>query len=210
MTLAPSILFACTLWASPSPATEIVSTKKAILFAGGGIHGLLPTLSAGAAAGLWPGADLFFHYDTHAALQHTVSFRGRLAVADRLAVSLSLSHEFFVADEISGVDLLQAPYGNGTASSAAIVSTLGRLGSARLAGSTGLSVRFTTLVRDAGTIERRFDATIEHVYGEISATWPLATGALYLVVRATIPLGARFSVIGYVPWVTVGRSFELL
>lgn len=164
-----------------------------------------PTLSAGATAGVLDGLDLDARYDTRAGLAHDFGMRARGRIARGWAASLSVSHGFFTVEEIGGIQASRAPFGNGVAIAPAVHASLNDTVSFGL----GATLRMTRLSEDLGVLSRELDPFVESAWLDVAAEWADASGTSFVALRAVVPVQAELRVLGYLPWITLGRAWDL-
>ena len=209
MTLAPFIL--CAYWCAADPTLGAVTLEPGdvSVYAAGGIDTAFPTVSLGGTAGVADGFDLDARWDTRAGLAHDFGVRGRLRLAERWAASLSVSHGFFTVEEIGGIEAADAPFGNGLAVTPGLHLSLFRPGGAHVFLGTGVIVRMTRLENEFGTLRREVDPLLESAWLDVGVEWEGDGATTFLRLRSVVPVGADLRVIGYLPWLTIGRTWEL-
>jgi hypothetical protein len=209
MIAAPFIL--CVSWCTHSPTlgAEIVPPRKVALSVSGGLNVILPMLRLSAVSGVARGFDIGIDYDTYAGLVHTMGLAPRLRVHRHVALRAEVSYGFYTMEEIFGVRLSRAPFGNGLSLNPTLLASYRTRGGVNLAGAVGLSLRFLRIDDQGGVIERTPEISVQHVFAELGAEWQRKHGALFLRFRAVVPVQADFRVIGFLPMFTVGRSFLL-
>lgn len=169
----------------------------------------LPTVSLGATAGIAHGVDLDARYDTRAGLSHDFGLRVRVSLVEMIAASLVVSHGFFAVEEIGGIQSSRAPFGNGLALAPTLHLSTFREAGAHVAFGIGATVRLTRLRESFGMLERDLDPRLESAFLDVAAEWEDDGATTWLALRAAIPIQADVHVIGFLPWITVGRSWEL-
>jgi len=187
-----------------------VPPAHGVLRVGGGFSALFPTVSLEAGGGVTRRLDLTAHYDTHAGLAHVYGLTARVGLPRSLAVSIDVSHSNFALEEISGIQAVRAPIGNGLTSTFSFHGSRVTAGGVHFYGGGGLTLRWLVpRERPEGTVERVFDLTVNHLYAELGAEWERKSGALYLRFRAIVPIQTELNVLGYLPWVVIGRTWNV-
>lgn len=209
MTAAPFILCAWWCAASPTLGGVTLAPGEAAVYGAIGWDTTLPTVSLGATAGIVRGVDLDARYDTRAGLAHDFGLRIRVALAETIAASLVASHGFFAVEEIGGIQSSRAPFGNGLALAPALHLSTFREAGAHVAFGVGATVRLTRLSESFGMLERELDPHLESAFLDVAAEWEDDGATTWLALRAAIPIQTDVHVIGFLPWITVGRSWEL-
>lgn len=201
MTAAGFIL--CAWWCASNPTlgAMVAPAGEGALQLGGGVDALFPTLEAAGQLGLGRGIDLGVRYETQL-LVHTFAAEARLRLADRLALAVDADWGFFVIDEIAGIRAEDAPFGGGATLGMALWRSWFARGGAHVAGGLGATLRW---LEANGELRASFD----HVTIEIASEWGGDGGTTYLRFRAVVPIAADFHVIGFLPGVVVGRSWNL-
>lgn len=210
MTAAPFIL--CVFWCAsdPSLGATLVKPEQAVIFAAGGIDTVVPTVSLGARAGLTEHSDLSFRYDVRGGLVHRAGVSGRFRAAERWALGLTVAHGFVATEEVGGADLAQVPLANGLDVTAMpLLHSLFTPTGTHVAFGLGVTVGLVGLQEELLTIERHWDPTFESVHLQVAAEWEGDGTTTYLSFRALVPIQADFQVLGYLPWVSVGRTWSL-
>jgi len=73
----------------------------------------------------------------------------------------------------------------------------------------GATVRMTRLRESFGELSREIDPSLESAWLEAAVEWDDDGASTFLSFRATVPIQADLRVLGYFPWITIGRSWEL-
>lgn len=193
---APSML--CVL--SSPPALEAPAVQV-----GGGVFGLLPAATLRATLPVVDGTALLVRYDTAAGMAHDVGLAARHDFG-ALRFELDVAHGFFGLEEIAGIHLDDAPFGNGLTTTLTALGGIETSGGHRVGLGGGLTARWTRLASDFGVVERRFDPSLHHLHGEARVDW---TNGVFLRVRAVVPIEAELRVIGFWPQVLVGHTWSL-
>ncbi len=173
--------------------------------AGAGVRGTFPSVTAGVGVrlGEW---TVEGRYDTVAGLAHDVGAAARLSLDRRWEVGLDAMHGFFAVEDLGGIHQADSPLGNGlTTTARARWRDTTRRG-VRWAPGFGLTARWTTLARELGTVERRFEPSLHHVEGSIDVDWQ---GGAFLRLRALVPIEADLRVFGFLPILEAGHTWSL-
>lgn len=196
MTAALFILSAC-LWTTPPPADAVR--------AGGGFIGLLPAATLRAEIGAGERVAVTARYDTAAGMAHDLGLGARVHFGPWRA-EFEAAHGFFSVEELGGIVLANAPFGQGltTLFGAAYALHTARGHAVFFEG--GLTARWTRLEDDFGTRTRVFEPTLHTAHLGLGVDW---TGGLFLRVRAVAPVQAELKVLGYYPHAFVGYAWPL-
>lgn len=207
MIAAPFIL--CVSWCAHSPTlgAELVPPRQVALSVSGGLNVILPTVRLSAVSGITRRLDIGIDYDTYAGIVHTMGIAPRVRVHRHVALRAEVSYGFYTIEELFGVHLSRAPFGNGLSFNPSLLASYRTRGGVNISGAVGLSLRFLRIDDTGGVIERTPEVSVQHVFAEIGAEWERKYGALFLRFRAVVPVQADFNVIGFLPMFTVGRSF---
>ena len=126
-----------------------------------------------------------------------------------LGVGLGIDERLFTVSEIAGVDLLRSPFGNRMAVTPQFLATTTTPTGVELGWTGGAEIAVVRTVRQDDrpirTVRPRFDT----LWAEVAASWPREHGAFFVRVRAILPVQSEFHVLGYLPWVAVGRSWRV-
>lgn len=205
-----SILFlAFLLAAEPAESVPLVAPARAVISGAAGIHAVLPSLGLRVLTGAGERFDVFAGYETHAGLAHQFSLGVRWVFSQNVLLSLSAAHGFFALEEISGIDLADAPFGDGTTTTLSAVFGGFAVGNAAITFEGGLTMLWLASERSADRIERVFDPALQNLHFGCAARWEDGRDATFLAFRATVPIEANFRVFGYIPWIAIGRSWSL-
>ena len=210
MTAVPFML--CVSWfaSSPSLGTAVVPPGEAALYVAGGFNVTLPTLTLGATAGVSDGFDLDLRYDTHAGIVHDVAVTGRLRLSERFAAAVCIAYSFFAIEEVSGILAVRSPFSNGSTVAPDVRWTALDDGDTRVSLVGGFAVRWLTLAEDEfGTVTRDLELSVRHAFLEVGAEWTGDGASTWLRVRAVVPIEAEFRVLGYLPWIVIGRTWSV-
>lgn len=204
MTAAPSIAFA---FASTAEAAGVhgaaVSEPGTGEFHGElGMAGALPTALIAGSLGVARGFDVGAFADTHAGLAVAVGATGRWA-RDGWGVGLAVDESFYTVESLGGIESLRSPFGNRLAATPQLLAARTTRAGVDVGWTVGLDVG---LLRRTGE-GRDLEPALDDAWGEIAATWPLRRGGFFLRFRAIVPVASEFHVLGYLPWVAVGRSW---
>jgi hypothetical protein len=176
----------------------------------GGMAGALPTVLAGASVGVSERVDLGAHVQTHAGLAWSLGATGRVRLSDHWGVGLTVDESLFTVQELAGIQALRAPLGNRVAATPQLLGAWQTDAGVSVGGSLGAEVGTWRLVEDPdGGAVRALRPALDHVWGEVVASWPRERGGLFVRVRAVVPVAADFHVLGYLPVVAVGRHWGL-
>lgn len=209
MTAVPFIVWGCAFAADPvgvhgaalqDPATGSVRVE-------GGLAGALPVLLAGANLGVGDRVDVGAHYVTHAGLAHGIGGTVRWSATETWGLGVTVDESLFTVEELAGIEAIRAPLGNRVA---ATPQWLGRHVGERgveVGLAAGAEVGLWRLDPSVDGPVRALRPALDHVWVEATPAWPRRRGALYVRVRAVVPIASQFRVLGYLPTVTVGRSW---
>ena len=211
MTAAPFIA----LWCGSSARAGAVhgafvqEPHTAALRAEIGMASALPTVLVGGSAGLLPNVDLGAHAVTHAGLAHafgaTVRYRSE---NEHLGAGLTVDESLYTVEELAGIQSLRSPFGSRFALTPQLLAATGSPDGVQFGWTVGAEVGLIrTDEDDAGYAVREVAPNLDHLWGEVAASWPREHGAFYVRVRALIPIASEFHLLGYVPWIAVGRSW---
>ncbi len=209
MTAVPFIVWWCASAASAAgvhgnasqPATTTSGRFEA------GMAGALPTLLVGASLGVSDRVNIGAHYVTHAGLAHSLAVTGRWRAGDRYGLGLTVDESFFAVENLAGIEALRAPLGNRTAATPQALGRWVTEPGVELGGSVGAEVGLLRVRPTPDGAARAFDPALDHLWAEVAASWPRERGALYMRLRAVVPVAVDFHVLGYLPTVTIGRSW---
>jgi hypothetical protein len=199
----------CASWctSSPSLGAALVPPKQVALSISGGLNVILPTLRLAAVSGLTRFLDLGLEYDVYAGLVHGLALRPRVRLHRYVATSVAVSYSYFTIDELFGVQMSRAPFGNGLGLSPTLHLSRYSRGGVHLSLALGFLLGVLRTGEDGPVVQRVAEASVQHVFAEVSAEWERKYGALFLRFRAVVPVQADFPIIGFLPMFTVGRSF---
>jgi hypothetical protein len=208
MTAAPSIAFA---FASSAEAgvhgADLAAPGAAAVRAEVGMAGALPTLLVGGSTGVSDRVDLGASAVTHAGLAFAVGGTVRWRVADALGVGLGVDESLYTVESLAGIESLRAPFGNRLAVTPQLLASPAGRGDLALAA--GAAIGVLRLEQGPEAVERALRPAVDDVWGEVAASFPRERGAFFVRFRAIVPVAEPFHVLGYVPWVAVGRSWGL-
>jgi hypothetical protein len=191
MMLAPYIVCACVCARPPAPGDWTAEL-------GLGVYVLLPSASAGLAVEVAEGARLGLAYHTVGGLVHDFDLEGAIDLAPDWSLALLVSESLFALESFAGIETERADFGDGLASSLSLAY--------RWRDDEALA-----LVTSAGVTLRWRGPSVPAAFLEVEAGWRDGDGedAWFLRLRAIIPVAIEAWVVGFLPWVTVGRSWDL-
>jgi hypothetical protein len=194
----------CAWWCASSPTlgAMVAEPGAGTLHLGAGVNALLPTLDAAAGLGLGSGIDAAVRYDTHGGLAHIFGAGARFELARRLALAIDAEWGFFAIEEIAGIQARNAPFGNGASAGLALHRSIFAEGGAHVSLGAGVTARFIDE-------DQHVTFSLDHATIDIGVEWPGHGGNTYLRFRAVIPIAADFPVVGYLPWIVIGRAWNL-
>ena len=199
----------CASWCTHSPTlgAALVPPRQVALSVSGGLNVILPAVRLQAVAGLTQKLDLGLEYETYAGLVHGFALVPRVRLHRYVATSLAVSYSYYTVDELFGVRMSRAPFGNGLSLSPALHVSGFRRGGVHVSGALGLSIGVVRNGEMGSEVQRVAEISVQHIYGEVGAEWERRHGALFLRFRAVVPVQSDFPIIGFLPMLTVGRSF---
>jgi hypothetical protein len=171
--------------------------------------GALPTLLVGGSAGLVPDLDLGAWAVTHAGIAHAFGATVRWRPDAHLGAGLGIDESLFTVTELAGVDLLQSPFGNRTAITPQFLASTTTATGVELGWTGGAEIAVVRTIRQDGRAARIGQPRFDTLWAELAASWPREHGAFFVRVRAILPVQAEFHVLGYLPWIAVGRSWRV-
>jgi len=189
--------------------TNTTPGKEAELHVEGGMASALPTVLLGGSLGVSDRADVGVRAVTHAGLAYSLSLRGRLRLSDRFGVGLGLDESFYTLEEISGIYAIRAPFGNRVAATPELNGSWTSGAGVDLGWSAGSSVGLLTLEEEADVVRRSASLSVETLHAEVGAIWPGDRGRTVIRIRAIVPISADLHLLGYIPWVGIGRVWGL-
>ncbi|MEM9188400.1 MAG: hypothetical protein AAGF12_04460 [Myxococcota bacterium] len=199
-------------WCASEPAEGAIPVPagEGRMHVAGGFGTLLPTFTLGGTLGVGDGVDLDLRYETYAALSHDISLTSRISLAEYWAVALSLNHVFFLIEDIGGVESADAPVGNGLSLAPSLFGSFFLDSGVHVALGASASFRFIELVRNEdGTLTRQPRLTLAHAALRVAVEWEGDGATTFLRFSAVVPIQADFRVLGYLPHISFGRSFQL-
>jgi len=207
MTAAPFIAFAFGSGAEAGPL--VCDPGTAELQAEVGFAGALPTVLIGGRAAVSPRVDLGARAVTHAGLAYAFGGAVRWAASERIGAALLVDESFYTVEEIGGIQSLRSPFGNRVALTPQLIGavTTGRGIDLDLGG--GAEIGVLRLEQGPAATVRRVRPALDNLWAEVRADWPRERGVLYVRVRAIVPVADPFHVLGYLPWVAIGREWGL-
>lgn len=210
MTAAPFIAWLWTWSASAGGihGADVTPAGTGAVQVEGGMAGALPTVLAGATLGLSERADLGARVVTHAGLAWSLGAVGRVRLSETWGAGLQVDESLFAVQELAGIQSLRAPFGNRTAVTPLLLGRRTLDSGVSLGWAAGAEVGVLRLVEDPdGTSRRALQPALDHAWGEVVASFPRTRGGLFVRFRAVVPIASEFHVLGYLPWVAVGRHW---
>lgn len=175
-----------------------------------GMAGALPTVLVGGSAGLLPHVDLGAHAVTHAGLAHafgaTLRYRSE---NEHLGAGLTVDESLYTVEELAGIRSLRSPFGNRLAVTPQFLAATTTPAGVELGWAAGAEIGVVRTEEGAELVERNVRPNLDHLWGEVAASWPREHGAFFVRVRAIVPIATEFHVLGYLPWIAVGRSWRV-
>lgn len=188
---------------------RITPVGGATLHAAAGLNVLLPTLVVGATTGVAGPLDVGLRYEVHAGLGHVFVLAARARVASPLALALELAQGFFAAEELAGIRLVEAPFGNALVTTPRLLASIVSTPAVHVALGLGVSLRWVVLEQRAEETRRSFDPAVQDATLELAAEWPLCTGVAFLRFVALVPIQAELRVLGFLPSLVAGRTWDV-
>jgi hypothetical protein len=204
MTAAPFI--ACAFASTPDPPT--VDPGAAEVRAEAGMAGALPTVLLGGDAGVAPGFDVGARAVTHAGLAFSLGGSARWQATDPVGVGLLVDESFYTVEQLAGIQSLASPFGNRMAVTPLAFGRVRTAPGVDLDLVGGAEVGVVRVAQGPDHVVRRVDPALDIAWAEVAARWPRDNGDLYVRFRAIVPVAAEFHVLGYLPWVAVGRTWS--
>lgn len=211
MTAAPFIglLCASTADAASVHGAFVQDPHTAALRAEVGMAGALPTVLLGGSAGLLPDLDLGAYAVTHAGLAHAFGATVRWRIDDHLGAGLTVDESLFTVEDLAGIEALRSPFGNRMAVTPQFLAATTTGAGVELGWAAGAEIGVVRTVPDDDRSRRAARPGFDTLWGEVAASWPREHGAFFVRVRTILPVQADFHVLGYLPWIAVGRSWRV-
>lgn len=210
--MTPAVFILCGLWCGRSPVhgAHTLAPGRGALHVGGGVNVVLPVLRLGATLGLAPRVDASLTYETHGGLAHVVTAGARVRLAERWALTTAVAHGLFVVEEIGGIQSARAPFGNGLTTTHALTFSRWNPSGLHVALAAGVTVRWLAPRASFDVVTLAPDVTLHTAHLDVTVEWAARSpGTWWLQVRALVPVQADFHLLGYLPMITVGRSWSL-
>ena len=210
MTAAPFIAFACASSAEAGVhGAALQASDTAAVRAEVGMAGALPTVLLGGSAGVSDRVDLGAHAVTHAGLAFAYGATVRWRFADAVGAGLTLDESLYTLENLAGIESLRSPFGNRVALTPQLLGSTTSAANVDFGWTAGAAVGIVRLEQGPDTVVRRVRPAVDDVWAELAASWPREQGAFFVRFRAIVPVSEPFHVLGYLPWVAVGRSWGL-
>lgn len=192
---------------APTLGAATLEPSQARLRVVGGLDTVFPTVGLGALVGLVPGWDLDLDVTTRAGLAWSASARVRAGLGEHWAGRVRLVESFTAVEDLSGIQIADAPFSNRVGVEPTLAWSGPSAAGVHLAVSGGVTVRTWVARRTADGTRRELDPAVDAVHASVGAEWTGERGSTTLAVRALTPIDPEFRVLGYLPWVTVGRTW---
>jgi hypothetical protein len=192
---------------------SLVPPGEAAVRAELGMAGALPTALLGGATGLSPRLDLGVHAVTHAGLAYALGGTLRWRARAPWGLGLTLDESLYTVENLAGIESSRSPFGRrvGVVPQALATTALGE--EVELGWAVGAELGTLRVDRIPGSgppyeVRRALRPALDSVWAEVAASWPRDNGAFYVRLRAIVPVATEFHVLGYLPWVAVGRTWS--
>jgi hypothetical protein len=193
---------------------SLVPAGEAAVRAELGMAGALPTALVGGAAGLSPRLDLGAHAVTHAGLAYALGGTLRWRARAPWGLALALDESLYTVEDLAGIESSRSPFGRRVAITPQGLATTPLASGVELGWVLGAELGTLRVDRVAGAgppyeVRRVLRPALDSVWAEVAASWPRPNGAFYVRLRAIVPVATEFHVLGYLPWVAVGRTWSV-
>jgi hypothetical protein len=198
--------------AGPVHGASLVAPGQATVRAEIGMAGALPTVLLGGTAGLSPHLDLGAHAVTHAGLAYAMGGTLRWRARSPWGLGLTVDESFYTVEDLAGIESSRSPFGRRVAVVPQALATTTLASGVQLGWALGAEVGTLRVERIPGEgppyeVQRVLRPALDSAWGEVAASWPRPKGAFFVRLRAIVPVATEFHVLGYLPWVAVGRTW---
>lgn len=81
-------------------------------------------------------------------------------------------------------------------------------GGAHVSFAFGFSVRWLAPALRDGEVRIEPEVSVRHAHAEVAAEWERRRGALFVRLRLAVPIQAGWNAFGYLPWLSLGRTWS--